>query len=173
MEDFIKIEDYMAGGADSRIARHRKSPILALAILAVGIVLLAVSLRFKLADSLQMALLTLGIMGILAGGIMLLLSNGQCYRYQPTGAQMRHYRRYVNTDDRQKLIDSIEKGDLGQLAQIRKESSTGTLLNAFVCADGSFAVVQAEVYIPHDFLPATPPVAIGQPHSAALLKWLE
>ena len=104
-----------------------------------------------------------------------MLSISACggYRYKPTGACMKRHRRYVNADDRQKLLEFIHNNDMSQLNQVRKETSTGTLLHAYASSDGAFAVVQVEEYIPHDFVPMTPPTCLEGNAAKKLSEWIK
>lgn len=175
MEDYTKIEEYMAAGSDSRIIKKTKNPAHGIIILLAGAAVLIVGARFKMPDALQMGLMAIGAIAAMAGGIMLILvavSDCGGYRFKPTGSCIKHHRRYINADDRQKMLECIRYADMKQIDQVRKETSTGTLLQAYASKDGAFAVVQVEEYIPHDFVPMTPPVCLEGEQAAKLLNWI-
>ena len=176
MEDFIKIENYLANGSDGNIVKQPKNPLRGLLVLLVGIAVIVFSTQCSMPETAQIASLSLGVLAALVGGMMLvLLSTSDCggYRFKTTGAPLCRYRRYVASDDRQRLIDSVSSADMRLLGDIHKESSTSTLLQAFVAKDGSYAVLQVEGYIPHDFVPRTAPVSLDKENASLLLQWLK
>lgn len=176
MANYTKLEEYMADGNDGRIEKKSKNPACGIAFLVLGIAVLIAGIRGQMSDSAQMALISIGAIAALVGGFLLvMLSISTCggYRYRGTGACMKHYRRYVNAGDRQALLDCINHSDMSQLGQVRKETSTGTLLRAYVSKDGAFAVAQVEEYIPHDFVAMTPPTCLEGDAAKNLSAWLK
>lgn len=175
MENYTKLEEYMNSGNDSRIEKKRKNPTCGIAVLLLGLVVLIAGIRCPLSDASQMALISIGAIAALTGGVVLVrlsVSATGGYRSKSTGTCMKHYRRYVNADDRQKLLDGIRYGDMSLLSQVRKETSTCTLVQAYAASDGSIAVVQVEEYIPHDFIPMTQPMCLEGETAQILRKWL-
>lgn len=176
MEDYIKIDNYIAENSNGLFEKRKKNPAAGIAVLTAGIAMLIAGIRCHLTDSAQMALISIGFLASLMGLFLLVaLSASDCggYRAKSNGSRMKRYRRYVNGSDRQTLTDCLKGGDIKLLEQMHKETSTSTLLQAYVSADGSLAVVQAEEYIPHDFVPITPPVCLEGADAQALLKWLK
>ena len=176
MEDYIKITEYLDNGAESRVAKHRKSPIMGIIILICGLAVLLLSLKVKLPDALTMSLLTIGAIAALVGlfmAIMTAVSDNACYLFLPTKSKIKRYRRYINSDDRQLLRDILNDNTFQLLGNVRKECSTGTLLQFYLSADGAYAVAQLEEYIPHDFVAATPPVVINPDDIPYVEQWLK
>lgn len=176
MEEYIKIEQYLANGNDGNIVKQNKNPMRGLVVMLLGIAVLIVALRSHLPETAQIAFMTLGVLAALAGGIMMVLvCTSECggYRFKTTGAKMCHYRRYITANDKQKFVACVNSGDMRPLEQVHKETSTGTLMHAYVATDGSYAILQVEEYIPHDFVPITAPVALDQPNATLLLQWIK
>ena len=176
MEDFTAIKEYLDGGNDSRIAKHRKSPLGGIIVFICGIVLLWISLRGQFADTLQMSLLTVGALALLTGFFMIVMtfvSGSGCYTFLPTRAKIKHYSKYINADDRQMLKDMLAEGNFKALPKVRKEVSTGTLLQVYVSVDSSLALLQLEEYIPHSFMPATAVVSMMPEEIPILESWLK
>lgn len=176
MENYIKIEKYLADGKDGNISKQRKNPFWGILLLVVGLVVIVLSIRCHLPETVQIACLSLGVLATLVGAVMLvLLSTSDCggFRFNTTGACICRYRRYIATADRQQLLNCVNAGDMRLLNQVHKETSTGTLLQAYISKDGNYAILQVEEYIPHDFVPITPPVTLDQSNATLLLQWLK
>lgn len=165
MEDYIKIEEYINNSANdpqSPIKLHKKSPLAGIITLACGIVVLALSFKITSADAAKMTLLTIGILGTITGLFMAILSitAGKSKPiYRPSNSPMKHYRRYINADDRRDLREYINSGDLKHLNKVRIENSTCSLLHIYLSKDGQYALMQLDEYIPHNFEPITPVAA--------------
>lgn len=176
MEDFTTIKEYLDSGANSRIVKHRKSPLAGIIVFICGVVLLWVSLRTRLSDTLQMSLLTIGACAAITGFLMVVMtyvSGDGRYIFTPTRAKIKHHSKYINADDRQMLKDMLSDGNLTALPRVRKEVSTGTLLQAYVSTDGSLGLLQLEEYIPHNFMPATAVVTVQPEYIPILESWLK
>ena len=175
MEDFIKIEEYLNNNSDNNIEKRHKSPLCGILVMVCGLAVLVLSLRCKMSDTLTMTLLTLGAIAALTGMFMAIMAatNGMKYIYVPTGSCLKHYRRYINADDRNMLREMITSGNLSKLSSVRKENSTGTLLQIYVSQDGAYALLQLEEYIPHDFVPITPATAFRNSDAAAILAFVK
>lgn len=163
MEEYIKIEEYVKNGNDNNIATRRKSPLCGIIVMLCGIALLILSLKCTMGDTLKMTILTLGALAAITGLFMAVLSRttGSCRMvYNPTGACIKHYRHYINADDRQQLREIINSGSFEKLGTIRKENSTCSLLHTYLSQDGQYALMQLEEYIPHSFEPITAVTAV-------------
>lgn len=173
MEDIITIEDYLNNGINEKIAKQHKSPLCGILVLIAGILLLIISLKMVLPDALKMTLLTLGGIGIIAGFLMLVFgATGRCYRHLPTRSPLKHFRRYINPEDRQIALNSLASGDFTHFADIRKEVSTSAMIEAYISRDGAFALLQLTEYVPHHFQPTTP-VHVANPANIPLIQsWL-
>ena len=173
MENIIEIEEYLKNGTNDKIGRYRKSPVAGILVLIIGIAVLIVSLKIALPDALKMTLLTLGALGLIAGFLMLVFgAAGNSYQYLPTRSPLKHYRRYINTADRQQAINCLTTGDFTHLGDIRQEASTSAMVVAYVSRDGACAILQLMEYVPHHFQASTP-VLVADPASIpALQQWL-
>lgn len=174
MDNIIKIESYLDN--EARITKQRKSPVLGICILIAGIAVLLVSIKWSLPDAPRMIVLSLGALGALVGFIMAIaacISQDGSYIYQPTHSKLKHYRRYINADDRQLLCDCLSHNQMKNLSMVRQETSTGHLLQAYISADGAFAVLQLETYIPHDFVPATEVVSVMPEEISTVWAWIK
>lgn len=98
---------------------------------------------------------------------------GHHYVYQPTGAKMTLYRRYIKSDDKQRCREELEKGSVSILEEIRAEVSTNNLLTLLVAKDGSCAIVEQSEYIPHDFVPLMDPVFVKDEKVKSILKFVK
>lgn len=179
MEDYIKIEEYINNSANdpkSPISRRKKGPLAGIIVLACGIAVLLLSLKMPMGDTAKMSLLTIGILAILTGFFMAVLSitTGKCRLiYQPTGSSIKHYQRYINADDRNALRECIISGDLSQLHKIRIENSTRGLLHIYLSCDGQYALMQLDEYIPHCFEPSTPVAAFNAEQARYIQDFLK
>lgn len=176
MENFIEIENYLANEKDGNIVKERKNPFYGLLTLLIGIIVTIVSIQCKIPETVQMACLSAGVISVLVGSVMLVLvytSDSGNYRFKTTGARLCRYRRYIATADRQQLIEYVNSGNMRLLQDINKETSTGTMLQAFIANDGYYAIVQVEEYIPYSFTPCTPPVTLDKENATLLLQWIK
>lgn len=173
MEEYIKIEEYTnANDPNSPITLHKKGPWTGVITLVSGIAVLALSFKIATADAAKMTLLTIGILAAIVGLFMAVLTitaGKSKLVYQPSNSPMKHYRRYINADDRQALREYINSGDLKQLNKIRIENSTCSLLHIYLSKDGQYALMQLDEYIPHSFEPITP-VAAFEAEQAHLIQ---
>lgn len=178
MEDYIKIEEYInnnANDANGIISLRKKSPLAGLITLVCGIAVLLLSSKATLGDTAKMSLLTIGILAILTGFFMaILVTAGKSkLTYKPTNAPMKHYKRYINADDRQTLRECINSGDLAALGKVRIENSTCSLLHVYLSSDGQYALMQLTEYIPHSFEPITPVAAFDAEQARLVQEFLK
>lgn len=179
MEDYIKIEEYInnnANDANGIISLRKKSPLAGLITLVCGIAVLLLSLKATMGDTAKMSLLTIGILAILTGffmAILTLTAGKSKLTYKPTNAPMKHYKRYINADDRQALRECINSGDLKALGKVRIENSTCSLLHVYLSTDGQYALMQLTEYIPHSFVPVTHVAAFDAEQARLVQEFLK
>lgn len=175
MEELTKLSEYIKSDAQQNIVEQKKNPLPGLLVMVCGVGLLAVSLKLSKQDSAQMLLLTAGILMLMVGLFMVVrvFVAGCGFVYQPTGAKMKRYCRYIHSGDRQMCADILQSGKLEGLKRVKKEVSTGSRMVGYISADGRYAVAQQEEYIPHDFVPKTGVLEVAPeevPHLLAFMK---
>lgn len=176
MEEYIKIEEYLKNNTESRVISRKKSPLPGVIVLLCGLAVLIISLKVMLPEALKMTLLTVGALAAITGlfmTVMTLASGDSTYIYKNTGSSIKHYRRYINADDRMCCRECLGSGKMDRLGKVRKENSTCSLLHIYLSKDGVFALMQLEEYVPHSFVPVTPVVTVAPEEVAHVVEFVK
>ena len=140
------IEQYIETEMNGKIARKKNSPLPALIVLAVGIVLLVLLRNVPMGDSLMATSLTFGII-LTAVGLVLTAMNFSGamshFVYLPTRSKMREKKVYVGSDDYKDIADALVSGNLRMLATVRPVASSNSALRILASQDGACVLVQA------------------------------
>ncbi len=168
------IKQYIDNNPGLQIAKRRQSPWTSIAILVCGIVLLILSRTLKHHDSLQMTLLSVGVIATIVGIILVLIGclSANCYLYQPTRSKMKMHHFYINNVDRQLVKEMLATKNVEGLKNVLPELSTNTMLDIMISTDGCFALLQVLEYSSY-FEPATSVCILSGDTAQEVKQWIK
>ena len=159
MEKYKTIDEYIATEMAGKIESRRKSPVMPLVVLALGVALLVLMRAGSLADSMQMLVLTLGVLTLAVGIVLTAMSFSgamRFYRYEPTRSRMTNRKVYVGSGDYGKAVDAIQKDDKDGLDNLRPDTNSNGAIHLVRSRDGAIALLQAGRFDSGHFEPDTP-----------------
>ena len=171
MEKKQTIDEYIATEMGGKIDRKKDFPLVGLALLAIGAVLMVLMVNTHDADSLQTFLLTAGIICIALGLLLTAMHLGGAiwhYRYVATGSRMKDKKVYLDVDDYKKASDALNAGAKSELNELRPVVSSNGAMRVLRSKDGSIALVQAGRYDTGHFEEETPVVCLVGTEVAAI-----
>lgn len=164
MEKIQTINEYIAAEMGGKIVRKRKSPLLGLLLLAVGIVMLVLMHSAHIADSLQALTLTVGILCLALGLVLTAMNLSGAmwgYHYAATGSKMKEKKVYLGVEDYGKAREALSGGDKTALGNLKAVVSSNGALHVLRSADGAIALVQAGRFDTGHFEAETPVAVLG------------
>lgn len=171
MEKIQTINEYIAAEMGGKIVRKRKSPLAGLLLIAVGVALMVLMHTSHMADSLQAAALTVGLICLALGLVLtaMALSGALwCYRYVATGSKLKEKKVYLGVDDYNKAAEALKGGDKGALGNLKAVVSSNGALHVLRSMDGSIALLQAGRFDTGHFEAETPVMVLVGTEVAAI-----
>lgn len=154
------IDEVLAEVAPDKIVMHRRSPLAAIIVLLVGIVLLI--LNFTASgdneSGLQAGAALGGIVACGVGVAMLILAfTGKKNRpYSIAERKALHKTTtFYSFADRDKVAEAVRNNDLKALAKVPTSQSAAVLHICWATPSGKLRVEQVQEYIPHRYEPVT------------------
>ncbi len=146
MDKKTTIEEYIQTTMNNKIACRTNNPTVYFATLAAGVTLL-VSLKFvHTGDSLQMVMLTGGLV-LLAIGLVLtaMWLSGALWHYiwLPTRSRMKEMRIYMPQDKYATLVEGLKRGDKHILEDTTPAGDGNSVVRILYSRDRTIAIVQA------------------------------
>lgn len=146
MEKIETIEEYLSTRMNDKIARRKKSPVAYLTLLIIGIGSLVSLKHLPANDSLQMAVLTVGIIALAVGVVLTAMwLSGALWHYTwlPSHSKMKEKRLYLDSNDYAKAVDGLARGDKHIFEKIGLSNNGNSLVRILYSHDRAVAVVQA------------------------------
>lgn len=129
--------------------------IFSVVMLLVGILVFA-SL-FEMNDkssTVSMALMVLGTAFVLLGVFRLFWKSKEIV-YLPTGSVAKERSLFFDLKYLNKLTDMIERGQLGNEAEVKSDASGNVRMDVMISQDNKFAAVQIFQFVPYTYTPVT------------------
>ena len=146
MEKYLTLEEYVATNMSDKITKKAKTPIMGLLILAASIALLVLTRMAKMSDSLQMLVLTIGIIALAVGIVltaMCLTKTLWYYQYRPTKSKMKLRKHYLGSEDYAHCVEALSANNAESLSQIKPITTSNGSLSVLYSRDLSIALLQA------------------------------
>ena len=140
------IDQYIISKMQGKIERRANSPFWGIILFVAGIALVVLAFVIKMGDSVQTALLSVGVMSTLVGAIIAVLCVTKSlwhYHYLPSNSAMMQCRNYLSASDYQLAVDALRQGRLEALSAIHPVTSSNSVLHIVASKDGALALVQA------------------------------
>lgn len=154
------IDEVLAEIAPDKIVMHRRSPLTAIIVLLVGIVLLI--LNFTASgdneSGLQAGAALGGTVACGIGVVMLILAfTGKKNRPYSIAERkaLRKTTTFYSFADRNKVAEAVRNNDLKALAKLPTSQSAAVLHICWATPSGKLRVEQVQEYIPHRYEPVT------------------
>lgn len=147
----IKINEHLLNA--NHIAVGKNSPIVSLAVVALGGLLFVVAMMVGSRSGAYTALLFIGFLLLVAGVSMFFLRKA-VYKYLPTGELLQESTMYFDSAQKGDVESALENGDFNRLRFLSSGNSTLPLMLEFYCSkSGSCAMYQMYRYVPHYYEP--------------------
>ncbi len=168
------IKQYIDNNSGLQIAKRHQNPWISIAILVCGVILVVLSRTLHHHDSLQMTLISVGIIAAIVGSILLAVCccSANSYLYQPTRSKMKMHHFYINNVDCQLLKEMLATKEMDNLKNILPEMSTNTMLDVMISADGCFTLLQVLEY-GSCFEPTTPVCVLSGDAAQEVKRWVK
>lgn len=173
MSTFESLEEKIQNMNDEKIIKTKKSPIQAILVTLSGIVLLILGVTVISNDMLTLLLSAIGVAIIILGIVLIILNTGKNavdYVYEPTGKKMKKYKVYLNEQDTHLMISCINNNDFKKISQLKKNLSTGHMLECLGTDDAQIFIIQLMEYIPHNYVPSSPVIILRGDDANAMLE---
>ncbi len=166
------IKQYIDNNAGLQIAKRYQNPWTHIAVLVCGVTLIVLGRTVHGHDSLQMTLLSIGIIAAIVGIILLVICcNANRYMYLPTHSHMKLHHFYINNVDRHLVKEMLATKNIEGIKEVKPEMSTNTMLDVMISADGCFALLQVQEYSSY-FEPTTPVCVLTGDAAQEIKKWI-
>ena len=134
---------------------NSKKAVKSISLIALGILTIALtSLLIPNGSSINLMLLTIGVIVGLSGIIKLLTSDKE-YIYTATKSPIKLTSIFFDANKLGTLLDSLEREEYGILAKVKKEENTGVQLDILQSKDNQLFVYQTFHYVPYQLDPTS------------------
>ena len=171
MEQIKTMNEYIAAEMGGKIVRKKEFPLIGVALLAVGAVMMVVMADMRDGGNIQTLLLTAGTICIAIGLLLTAmgLSGAQWhYCYAPTGSAMKSHSVYLSAADYNKAVDALTSGRATELGTLKALVSSNCMMQVLRSKDGAIALVQAGRNDMGHFEVETPVVCLAGTEVAAI-----
>lgn len=163
---------YVQSADNQEVKSVKKSRVLYLLFIVLSLAMIGVAISPIVAvrySSMMLIMIAVVILCIAASmWAVMALHHPYKYVYYETGEELIHKTIYLGGLDAQKVISSIQSGDLSALSLMKPEIYSEYYLDVWGTKDGSFYLFQVMKYVPQQFEPASEVVKVVEANAMAV-----
>jgi membrane-bound ClpP family serine protease len=167
------IENVLNNMDRSSVAQKKKSPVIGLSLIVLGILCLIIDAQLpEMAGNTWSPLLIIGTIILTLTGALMLAFRKKYYVHTPTNKRISFDEIFFDTTEKESIIRMMRNRDLKMLDSLKNSTHDTLKLRIAMTSAGDICLVQAVAYIPYEFVNITDVHELDNEETQILLQYI-